>query len=95
MTDSLKIHRRWHGFFSILNAPDVLFTKSVSSYSAQYLNAVCIVVVLKQQQWWVLLFGLVPPSPRRSVPEQAGESVGVTSHASPAATSDPGGRTRH
>lgn len=28
-----------------------------------YLNAVCIVVVLKQQQWWVLLFGLVPPSP--------------------------------
>ena len=34
MTDSLKIHRRWYGFFSILNAPDVLFTKSVSSYSA-------------------------------------------------------------
>ena len=34
MIDSLKIHRRWHGFFSILNAPDVLFTKSVSSYSA-------------------------------------------------------------
>ena len=34
MTDSLKIHRRWHGFFSILNAPEVLLTKSVSSYSA-------------------------------------------------------------
>ena len=64
MIDSLKIHSRWHGFFSISNTPEVLFTKSVSSYSALCLNAVCIVVVLKQQQWWVLLFGLVPPSPR-------------------------------
>ena len=92
MIDSLKIHRRWHGFLSILNAPEVLFTKSVSSYSALYLNAVCIVVVLKQQQqWWVLVFGLVPPSP---LCVEAGDSVGVTSHASPA-TSDPGGRTRH
>ena len=34
MTASLQIHRRWHGFFSILNGSDILFTKSVSSYSA-------------------------------------------------------------
>ena len=34
MIDSLIIHRRWHGFLSILNASEVLFTKSVSSYSA-------------------------------------------------------------
>ena len=34
MIDSLKIHRRWHGFCSILNGSEVLFTKSVFSYSA-------------------------------------------------------------